>query len=538
MAMREPVPDHPIASGRRGSLRALRWLGALGAAVALGVLALGGWILLDLRRDTWRRAELASANLVQALERDIARNMALYDLSLSGVAAALRQPGIDQASPEIRHLALFDRATSAEYLGSVLFVGPDGRLQEASTSLSPPKLALADRDYFRVHQERRDAGLFVSRPFHSRLREGDPSIALSRRIEGPDGRFLGVAVGTLRLAYFQDLFNSLDLGPRGSVTLFRSDGRVVARYPFREEDIDRDLSAGEAFAQFRAAPAGSFVGIAAIDQVRRQFSFRHIANFPLILSVNRGVEDIFSEWWSKAVTIGLILGALCSALVVLCLLFRREMLRRLGAEEQLTAAAEAQAVAARTDSLTGLANRRHFDEVLDLECRRAAREELPLSLLLLDVDRFKLFNDHYGHRAGDDCLRAVAAAVQGAIRRPADLAARYGGEEVAVILPNTEASGALHMAERVREAVQALGLVHEANPESGVVTASIGCATVIPRPGLCGEQSPMLVQEADQALYEAKRLGRNRSVAAPALQAGQVHAPAGHGQGSSGVLRT
>lgn len=161
---------------------------------------------------------------------------------------------------------------------------------------------------------------------------------------------------------------------------------------------------------------------------------------------------------------------------------------------------------ARQDGLTGLANRRRFDEALDMEWRRAAREAEPLALLMLDIDRFKHFNDSYGHPSGDECLRRVADCVSTVLRRPADLAARYGGEEIAVILPSTDLEGAGHIAELILAAVAALGIVHPSN-EPGVVTVSIGAAVV--RPGPNSRYRQDLLARADAALYRAKHEGRN-----------------------------
>jgi diguanylate cyclase (GGDEF)-like protein/PAS domain S-box-containing protein len=161
------------------------------------------------------------------------------------------------------------------------------------------------------------------------------------------------------------------------------------------------------------------------------------------------------------------------------------------------------------DPLTGLHNRRALDDALEREWRRASRERLPLSLLLLDVDHFKALNDSFGHTAGDTCLREIAAAVGDAIRRPSDLAARFGGEEFAFLLPGTEAAGAVEVGERIRIAVQALGLAHTPSV-GGVVTVSVGAASCIPAAGSPVDSAGALVAAADAALYAAKRAGRNR----------------------------
>ena len=161
------------------------------------------------------------------------------------------------------------------------------------------------------------------------------------------------------------------------------------------------------------------------------------------------------------------------------------------------------------DSLTGLPNRRSFDELLKTEVRRASRQDDTLSLLMIDVDCFKAFNDTYGHQSGDDCLRAVAQAMAGALHRAGDTVARYGGEEFAVILPRTDPAAALQIAERLRVAIEDLGIRHEGSRVCDVVTASLGAAT--------GHGSDLdadrLLAAADSALYMSKHDGRNRSSA-------------------------
>lgn len=152
------------------------------------------------------------------------------------------------------------------------------------------------------------------------------------------------------------------------------------------------------------------------------------------------------------------------------------------------------------DGLTQLANRRHFDDTLAIEWRRAIRNGLPMSLLILDIDHFKQYNDEHGHQAGDDALRRVAQVLRDVISRAADLVARYGGEEFAVLLPETDADHALEIAELVCTSIELAG-----------ITASIGVATEIPSRDSTSES---LVKRADEALYEAKRLGRNRVVRA------------------------
>ena len=160
-----------------------------------------------------------------------------------------------------------------------------------------------------------------------------------------------------------------------------------------------------------------------------------------------------------------------------------------------------------SDGLTGLSNRRHFDEYLELEWRRALRDQSQVSLLMIDVDYFKSYNDNLGHLEGDEALRKVATAIRDACSRPSDLPARYGGEEFALVLPSTSPGGARLMAEKLRQSVVALNIPHT-TPDGGAnLTVSVGVATVTPQQGSDCRQ---LISAADKGLYIAKHNGRNR----------------------------
>ena len=166
------------------------------------------------------------------------------------------------------------------------------------------------------------------------------------------------------------------------------------------------------------------------------------------------------------------------------------------------------------DGLTGIANRRQFDEFMTREWARGTRHETDLSVLMCDVDFFKQYNDLYGHQAGDECLQAVARALAVRVKRPTDLVARYGGEEFAVILPDTDINGARLLAEAMRGDIERLALAHGNSP-NGVVTLSIGVACHVPNRN--GPGSTALIKAADDALYQAKAAGRNRVEAEPEI---------------------
>ena len=159
------------------------------------------------------------------------------------------------------------------------------------------------------------------------------------------------------------------------------------------------------------------------------------------------------------------------------------------------------------DVLTELANRRHFNDFLDTEWRTGVRYRTQLSLLFLDVDYFKAYNDHYGHQAGDICLQKIAAVIQKCVHRPHDLCARYGGEEFVVLLSNASLESTLQVAEKIRKAVELENIPHAYSPASSHVTISIGVVSIIPHPRL---SQNLFIEMADNALYKAKKMGRNQ----------------------------
>lgn len=480
-----------------------RALYTLAALVAVGICVAAAALLWVDRRGTWDAAYVASRNLADGLAGAIGRTLHVYDLSLQGVIERLHEPGVALLAPQTLHRFLFDRSASAEYLGTILVLDSDGLVRYDSASIAPPLTSFADRDFFRVHRDADDVGMYLSRPYRSRLRGGDESLAVSRRLSNPDGSFAGVVVGTLRLAYFRDRFAGLSIGERDVITVFRNDGAVLARDPYSMSDLGDDLAMSPAFQQFLIRREGAFVGMLSPDGVRRLYTFDSVEGTPVVVAVALAVDEVLQPWVRRAMLIVPVTIALSAAMLALMLLYRREMARRGEVERRLEAQAH-------TDGLTGISNRRLFDEVLEREWQSALRERAPLSLLFVDADHFKRYNDRYGHQEGDALLRRLAQAIRQKARRPRDLAARYGGEEFVLLLPRTEGRQALAIAERLRKSVAALRLPHQDNG-GGIVTLSIGVASALPEPG---QAAASLVEAADAAVYRAKEAGRNRVVMA------------------------
>ena len=375
-----------------------------------------------------------------------------------------------------------------------------GSIQYDSTAYPPRVGNFADREYFQRQLQASNGShaLYVGKPFRSRLNGGVWTLPITRRINKPDGSFAGIVLGVLRMSYLENLFRQVSIGQNGTLYLIRSDGMLIARMPNEEMLIGRDVQTSEVIIKAREASAGRFVAPSPVDNVYRLNSFRHVGDLPFVISAGLSVDEFLAGWWRKTLIVIGVLSLMVAGVIFLTISFTLELKRRTEAERALSSMAT-------TDDLTGLPNRRKFDATFDLEWRRAERDASLLSLLMIDVDFFKKYNDTYGHQDGDKVLRRVAHCIAGQLARPADLAARYGGEEFAVLLPQTDGPGACAIAESIRAAVHALGCTNAAST-FGAVTVSIGVATVKPR---YLNHPSVLVRSADKALYKAKSRGRN-----------------------------
>ncbi|QRG06620.1 diguanylate cyclase [Xanthobacter dioxanivorans] len=493
------------APGRPGAPKIAHFL-VLGSLLAVAlVIMLAALSLWQTRQDTWERAQRTSENLVHSVTGYVDRHMRLYTLALDMVAESLRDSEFVGLSDQAKQRVLNTIAASTDYVGNVLELNAKGDVVRSARPISAEIANLADRDFFTDQRDNPHPGVSVSQPFRSRSRDGDASISFSRRLTAPDGSFAGVIVIVVRLAYIQAFFSSIDMGPNGALLLESTQGRILARQPPRagQGAVGTDLSQTPVFKRMLEEQAGAFIARAATDGVERYYTFARIPDQPLILNVAFATRDIFEDWWRRSALICLITLLTCIVIIVLATVLRRELRRRAIAESEL-------AFLSITDGLTGLVNRRRYDEMIQREWRRTSRTGAALALLMIDVDRFKLLNDKYGHARGDEVLKLLARVIGESIRRPGDTAARYGGEEFAVILPDTDASGAALVAETIRAKSE--------SSDTGLppFTVSIGVATIHPKPDGSLRQ---FQEDADKALYQAKAEGRNRVVLRPATEA-------------------
>jgi diguanylate cyclase (GGDEF)-like protein len=483
--------------GRRSNVASRPWrlsaklLIVSSVVTVIGFSAICASVLLDMRRGEEELARQTIENLASSIDAEISRNVELYDLSLRAVANNMVMPELKDVSKPIRHLILFDHAATAKHFGAIQVFDANGILTIDASTLDPVADSRSSEEYFQVHRDQPDVGLYISRPM---LHRGAYAIVLSRRITGADGRFLGVVAGSIRFSYFHDLFGRLHLGPDDTITVLRRDGTVIMRTPFDLDVIGKNLGAMAGVRKVLSEPSGSFSGVGAVDEEPRLFVWRD-GTRPLVVLVGKTWGSILSLWRTEAMRIGAIMIALILFVLAVTLFLAREIGRRALAEDRLEELAT-------TDALTGLKNRRKFDTAMETEWRRATRQKTPLALLMIDADHFKAYNDTFGHQAGDEMLVGIAICISDSVRRAGDCTARYGGEEFAVLLPGLSAVEALGIAETVRRKVQQW---------SDGTTVSIGIASLTPA---ATTDPSILLNAADKALYAAKANGRNQSVLA------------------------
>nr|WP_314530207.1 sensor domain-containing diguanylate cyclase [uncultured Pseudomonas sp.] len=494
----------PQVSGKTGRPELMVILGSTLTVIA--ILGIVTFLLIREHAGAKEAATRSATTIAQLIDADVLRTVELYDMTLQGLISAAQRDDLRQVSPQIRHLVLFDRSTTARFKGDILLLDKHGEVLADSSLIEPRPDNFADRDYFQAHVTNPGSGMFISRPFKPHCDCEDNNewrISFSRRIASPTGEFLGVAVASMRLTYFDQLFNSLYIGSDSTLNIIDDAGILLAQKPYLEHD-----SIGKSFAnrpnvvRILREGTGSFESVSSIDGQQRLYTFSRVGNLPLTVIVALANNDVFAAWRRTALVISGATGVLCIGLLWLSWLLRRELRLRHLAEQEL-------AQLAATDALTGVANRRILDLTLRHEWFRAQRSGLPLSVLMIDADHFKAFNDRHGHQGGDEALRTVAKVISANVRRPADLVARYGGEEFSVILAETDSAGAQQIAEKIRAAVEQLPRVEG---DEQPMTVSIGISTWTTQTDATLEQ---LLFAADKALYQAKERGRNRVVAAP-----------------------
>lgn len=495
-------------------------MGAALAFVAVAFLSfalLAGWRAWEEHRAELNQARIASANLARSLMQHTEDTLKLADTVLTGIVE--RAEAGKRSNQEFERLeALFRRyvADRPQFNGLILF-DEKGHYRVSSHD-SMPAESNQDRAYFQYHLNNPGKHAYVGPPIKSRS-TGDWIVTVSKRIDDRNGRFAGVALATIKMDYFRAFHSDFDIGPRSVMFVAFENGVILTRRPFNEDVIGTRIKNTVVTPQnFTVRPVGSFSARSGIDGVERLYSYRYLDSYPLVAVIGLSRDDVLTKWQTAMlvyavglVGLGLLLGFMGWRLlhaIRMALHSEKNLIETHASLKRVNRTLEAMAL---QDGLTGLANRRQFDTVLATEYKRALRTGLPLSVMMLDIDYFKQFNDIYGHPEGDRCLKQVSETLSRAIARAGDLVARYGGEEFSILLPNTELGTAEMLAQRVCIAIENLGLPHSGSP-LGKVTASVGVASLMPATGIAHQMTHQddLVQAADRALYIAKRNGRNQ----------------------------
>jgi diguanylate cyclase (GGDEF)-like protein len=480
------ITGHAPVSRKISALLRFSWLSstiAFALCLSAALVGIEAWQIWHVREATLRNANIVTASLAESLSLQIETTLKTAD---TVVATLVQQVEVEGMNPEtLQRLSglMTSLASALPAIHEMGLTDKDGNAIVKSLVPHPVGLNYRERDYFRFLSSHDTRDVFIGQPVKSKV-DGSVNITVSRRLNARDGSFAGVVVTSVSMNFFRKLFETVQFKSGGFISLVADNGMLLASSP--ESFGDGEVAA------LAAAPAGALEYLSPRDNLNRVGASNHLSHYPMTAMVAQNSSAVLNEWYGQLRVHGAIL---LSILIIIGVLGYR-----------LDQANRTTRLQALRDELTGLANRRCFNEAIAREFRRAARSGQPLSLIMVDIDFFKAFNDQYGHPAGDACLRAISAALQGVLRRPGDMAARYGGEEFAILLAGTDVAGAVQIVDDVQTAIRTLAIRHEAGP-LGIVTLSAGVACWCPRRSIATPE--WLVEAADAALYQAKAMGRN-----------------------------
>ena len=473
--------------------------------VCLSLILATAWQMNQSRQERIATAKIAVSNIVRAAEQQAQDTVRQADNTLRDLVERVEHDGLAGVQQARLAKLMAQDLINVEAIQGLFIYDAQGNWVVNSFSQNP-RTNNNDRAYFIYHRDNTDESIHVGSIVKSRS-TGDMVIPISRRINDADGSFAGVALATVPVAYFQTFFERMNVDDQGVIFLALSNGDLLARRPTVTALMTTNLAQGDIFARYLPqSDSGTAVIKSVVDGVERIYAYQRVAGLPMVAAAGVSSQHVFAPWWTYAYRSMGLIGVIILALAVLGVLLYKQIQQLITAEGELKIARNEMEIIAQTDSLTHLANRRRFDIALRQEWGRASRNRSTIAVILLDIDWFKQYNDHYGHVRGDDCLVEVAGLIGSCVHRAGDLAARYGGEEFVILLPETDLAGALNVAEKVRLSIINARIEHFASP-LGNLTISLGVMAVN-APGQDGYMSA--VTEADRLLYCAKSKGRNR----------------------------
>ncbi|WGT34314.1 sensor domain-containing diguanylate cyclase [Pseudomonas atacamensis] len=474
--------------------------------VCFSLILATAWQMAQSSGERVDAAKITVSNIVLAAEQQARDTMLQADNTLRDLAERVAHDGSGPDQQERLAKLMARQVNNIEGVQGLFIFDAHGNWMANSFSEGLHTKNNSDRAYFVYHREHDDQSIHIGSIVESRT-TGEMVIPISRRIETADGAFAGVALATVPVSYFQSFFKRMDVDDAGVIFLALDNGELLARRPTVAALMTTNLSKGEIFSRYLPqSDSGTAIIKSIVDGIERIYAYRRLAGLPIVATAGVSYEHVFAPWWSYVYQSVALVGSIILALAFLGNLLYRQIQQLLVAERELKAIRKELEVIAHTDGLTSLANRRNFDLAMDKEWKRATRNQTSISVILLDIDLFKQYNDHYGHLSGDDCLVRVANLIAANVNRPGDIAARYGGEEFVVLLPDTELAGAVVVAENIRLSLLCAKIQHSASP-FGIVTISSGVVST----AKTGEENQKeFLIKADRLLYSAKAQGRNR----------------------------
>ncbi|WP_082439455.1 MULTISPECIES: sensor domain-containing diguanylate cyclase [unclassified Massilia] len=474
---------------------------------AVVVLATSLEIFLDYR-DTEERSYGTAADITRVVERQTRDTVTYVDHSLDAASNLLRVSrsvgGIRQ--PEVWKVL---RGYCLTLIGcrAIWIVDSDGKVVTQTTDREAT-YDVSDRALFQRARDTRKR--YIDMAMVSRLPGSPILFSVSKPVYDSEGSFLAVVVVGMETTQLTSFFSLFGFSVEPAVAVYKSNAGLVARHPGMAEHVGKVNSTSKVFTTLLPkSPAGTFESLSPLDKKQRLAAYRALPDLDLVIFAGVEKKSAFAPWRARTLRhLTIIAGVL---VLIWSALFAAY--RPIAEQSVLRAENSYLDDLAFTDSLTGIGNRRLFDSTLKRDWSKHLRTSAPLSIVLMDIDCFKQFNDHYGHQAGDDCLRQIAQAIQGCLQRGEDLLARYGGEEFVAVL-DCGREAAVSIADRMRRQVEALHIPHGYSEASSVVTASFGVSST---EGVHVQSVDELVTSADTALYAAKASGRNKVVSAHPL---------------------
>ncbi|MCZ3381745.1 MULTISPECIES: sensor domain-containing diguanylate cyclase [unclassified Kosakonia] len=512
---------------KRRVARALALHSSLGRSITffmVGLLLAGSATSAWTLSRAWERvvedSERDAINLSVSQARQAEDTFLQTELVLRDIRRNLPTDSIEGIDVNQFGVYLAELAERLPQLHGLMVYDTQGNMKATSFGKIPVMSNNSDREYFVYHRRNGHGSIHIGHVIRSRS-TGDLVIPVSLRISDSSGGFAGVLLATVKVDYFRHFYGYFELQSRDMLALVNTDGTAVYVRPYGDEIINRNLSASPLFTRELAKKdRGNGTWVSALDHIERIYGFARLERYPLVVAAGYDKPALWHSWLKDSLP-DLVLNAmlLLGTLLMGAIIFRQVRLNVRNQTElavlrdELTSINHTLQLMALADGLTGLANRRQFDLFLAKSLKASAVTQKPVSLIMLDIDYFKRYNDFYGHVAGDNCLRMVGEIIAKLKVRSHDLIARYGGEEFAIILPDTGPEGALFVARQAVAMVRSAKIPHtKTSGQENVVTISAGCYSLIADANF--DDAIRLKEGADKALYQAKIEGRDRAVAA------------------------